>query len=123
MAKFLLFNDVVNEIPDDAYILAPTDEAFEKSKKQLEGKSKFETRVILLRHIFPELGNIQDLDDDKIIEKHNLNEEVVIFSKDLKKSTTICSVRLNKNIVTADVIGQEITVPNGIIYKVNKLLM
>ena len=121
MAKFLLINDVVNEIPNDAYILAPSSdhEAFEK----LEGMSEFDTQVVLKRHIFPELGNIQELDDDKIIEKHNLNNEMVVFSKDAKKSTTICTVKLNENIVTAEVIGQKITVPNGIIFKVNKLLM
>ena len=119
MAKFLLINDVVNEIPNDAYILAPTDEAFEK----LEGMSELDTQVVLKRHIFPELGNIQDLDNDIIIKKHNLNDEMVVFSKNAKKSTTICTVKLNENIVTAEVIVQKITVPNGIIFKVNKLLM
>ena len=124
MAEFLLNYDLVRQTLDlnSTIILAPSNEVLENSKTFLNSKSKEEIQEILQRHIFPELERIEFLENsDLVLKKQNLNNEQVEFSVSPKSHIT-CSIKLDNRKIEAT-LGENVTVPKGIIYKINKLLM
>ena len=126
MAEFLLNYDLVRQTLDlnSTIILAPSNEVLENSKSLLDSKSKPEIQEILQRHIFPNLEKIKFLNSENVLKRFNLNKEEIEFS--VSKSQITCSIILevledDKKIEAT--IGENITVPKGIIYEINKLLI
>ena len=58
---------------------------------------------------------------DNVLKKHNLNDEQVEFSVSSESQIT-CSIKLDNKKIEAT-LGENIDVPKGIIYEINKLLM
>ena len=123
MAEFLLNYDLVRQTLDlnSTIILAPSNEVLENSKTLLDSKSKGEIQEILQRHIFPHLERFEFLKNSDDMKKYNLNDEQVEFSVSSESQIT-CSIKLDHKKIEAT-IGEKVTVPKGIIYKINKLLM
>ena len=123
MAEFLLNYDLVRQTLDlnSTIILAPSNEVLENSKTFLDSKSKEEIQKILQRHIFPKSEKIKLLNSDYVMKKFNLNDEEIEFS--VSKSQIICSITLENDKKIEATLGENVTVPKGIIYKINKLLM
>ena len=124
MAEFLLNHDLVRQTLDlnSTIILAPSNEVLENSKSLLDSKSKPEIQEILQRHIFPNLEKIKFLDSENVLKRFNLNtKEEIEFS--VSKSQITCSIILEDDKKIEATLGENITVPKGIIFEINKLLM
>ena len=117
MAEFLLNHDLVRQTLDlnSTIILAPSNEVLENSK------SKQEIQEILQRHIFPNLEKIKFLNSENVLKRFNLNKEEIEFS--VSKSQITCSIILEDDKKIEATLGENITVPKGIIFEINKLLM
>ena len=123
MAEFLLNYDLVRQTLDlnSTIILAPSNEILENSKTLLNSKSKEEIQEILQRHIFPKSEEIKLLNSNYDMKRFNLNNEEMEFS--VSKSKITCSITLEDDKKIEATLGENITVPKGIIYKINKLLI
>ena len=123
MAEFLLNHDLVRQTLDlnSTIILAPSNEVLENSKSLLDSKSKQEIQEILQRHIFPNLEKIKFLNSENVLKRFNLNKEEIEFS--VSKSQITCSIILEDDKKIEATLGENITVPKGIIFEINKLLM